>query len=138
MGGLVDDSIYEVLLTLRHFRRVVSLNSSKEITQQSLDAFILKRSEEVKRNTLNKNIRNTHAFLNWAVRNRFVSPGLEVKVPQKPVVSLSPRQVSDLHSGYHGFGLSDQRLLEMGRWLVGPVGFLRFCRLYCCSQRGRL
>ena len=97
--GLVSASIYEVLLTLRHFRRIVGPNSSKEITQQNLDAFILKRSEEVGRNTLNKDITNLHAFLNWATKNRFVASGLEikkVKVPQKPVVSLSPKQVRDL------------------------------------------
>ena len=48
---------------------------------------------------MNKDIRNVHAFLNWAVKNHFVPSGLEIKklkVPQKPVVSLSPRQVRDL------------------------------------------
>ena len=54
--GLVDGSIYEILLTLRHFKRIVSLSSSKEITQPNLDAFVLKRSEEVGKNTLNKDI----------------------------------------------------------------------------------
>ena len=97
--GLVDASIYEVLLTLRHFKRIVGPNSSKEITQQNLDAFVLKRGEEVGKNTLNKDIRNLHAFLNWAVKSRFVASGLEIKkvrVDQKPVVSLSPKQVRDL------------------------------------------
>jgi integrase len=97
--GLVDASIYEVLLTLRHFKRIVGLNSSKEITQQNLDTFVLKRSAEVGKNTLNKDIRNLHAFLNWAVKNRFVTSGLEVKkvkVSQKPVIALSPQQVKDL------------------------------------------
>ncbi len=97
--GLVDASIYEVLLTLRHFKRIVGTNSSKEITQQSLDMFVLTRGEEIGKNTLNKDITNLHAFLNWAAKNRFVASGLEVKkvkVPQKPVVSLSPKQVRDL------------------------------------------
>ena len=97
--GLVDASIYEGLLTLRHFKRIVGLNSSKEITQQNLDTFVLKRREEVAKNTLNKDITNLHAFLNWAAKNRFVASGLgikKVKVPQKPVVSLSPKQVRDL------------------------------------------
>jgi integrase len=97
--SLVDAAIYEVLLTLRHFKRIVGPNSSKEITQQNLDAFVLKRSDEVAKNTLNKDIRNLHAFLNWAVKNRFVASGLEikkVKVPQKPVTALSPQQVRDL------------------------------------------
>ncbi|UCG55898.1 MAG: hypothetical protein JSU70_13625 [Phycisphaerales bacterium] len=41
--GLVDASMYEVLLTLQHFKRIVGVNSSKEITQQSSDMFVLKR-----------------------------------------------------------------------------------------------
>jgi len=97
--GLVNASIYEVLLTLRHFKRIVGVNSSKEITQPNLDAFVLNRSEEVKKNTLNKDIRNMHAFLAWAAKNRFVASGLEVKkvkVPQKPVTALSVQQVRDL------------------------------------------
>jgi site-specific recombinase XerD len=97
--GLVDASIYEVLLTLRHFKQMVGPNSSKEITQQNLDTFVLKRSEEVGKDTLNKDIRNISAFLNWAVKNRYVASGLEVKkvkVPQKPVTALFPQQVRDL------------------------------------------
>ncbi|UCF16679.1 MAG: site-specific integrase [Phycisphaerales bacterium] len=86
-------------LTLRHFKRVVTPNSSREITQQRLDTFVLKRSKEVGKNTLNKDTRNLHAFLNWALKNRFIASDLEikkVKVPQEPVVSLSPKQVRDL------------------------------------------
>jgi len=97
--GLAEASLYEVQLTLRHFRRIVGPSSSRAITQQSVDAFVLRRSEEVGKNTLNKDIRNVHAFLNWAAKNRFVALGLEirkVKVPQEPVVSLSPKQVRDL------------------------------------------
>jgi len=97
--GRREASIYEVLLTLRHLERLVGATSSKEITQQNLDAFVLKRTEEVGKNTLNKDIANLRAFLNWAVRNRFVPSGLEVKkvkVPQKPVVALSVQQVRDL------------------------------------------
>ena len=99
VGGLVDGSIYEALLTLRHFERVVGSNSSKEITQQSLDTFVLRRGEEVKKNTLNKDVCNLKAFLNWAVKNRFVATGLQVKkvkVAQKPVIALTPQQVRDL------------------------------------------
>jgi integrase len=95
----VDASLYEIQLTLRNFRRIVGLSSSKGITQQAVDGFVLERRGEIGANTLNKDIRNIHAFLNWATKNRFVPSGLEikkVKVPQKPVVSLSPEQVRDL------------------------------------------
>jgi len=96
--GLQDVSIYEALLTLRHFERLVGPSSSRQITQQSLDTFILERGKEVKKGTLNKDIRNMNTFLNWAVRNRYVAAGLEikkVKVSQKPVIALSPQQVQD-------------------------------------------
>jgi hypothetical protein len=89
VGGRKDASIYDVLLTLRHFERLVGPTSSREITQQNLEAFVLKRSEEVGKNTLNKDVTNLRVFLDWAVKNRFVPSGLEirkVKVPQKPVV----------------------------------------------------
>jgi hypothetical protein len=92
----VEASLYETQLTRRNFKRIVGLNSSRGITQQSLDAFVLKRGGEVGGNTLNKDIRNVRAFLNWAAKNRFVASGLEikkVKLPQRSVVSLSPKQV---------------------------------------------
>ena len=99
--GLQEASIYESMLTLGHFKRLTKIDSSKAITQSALDQFILDRSQEVQKSTLNKDIRNLNAFANWAARNRFVPSGLRVKklkVPQKPVVALSPRQVKDLLS----------------------------------------
>jgi integrase len=97
--GLEESSIYEVILTLRHYERLVDPNSSKDITQQSLDTFVLKRSGEIKKNTLNKDIKNLHAFLKWAAKNRFVAPDLKikkVKVAPKSVTSLSAQQVKKL------------------------------------------
>jgi integrase len=97
--GLQEASIYEALLTLGHFDRLAKPSSSKQITQPLLDKFILDRGQEVQRNTLSKDMRNLNAFLNWAVKNRFIAPGLEVKrikAPQKPVVAPSPQQVRDL------------------------------------------
>jgi integrase len=97
--GLEESSIYEVILTLRHYERLVDPNSSKDITQQSLDTFVLKRSGEIKKNTLNKDIKNLHAFLKWAARNRFVAPDLKikkVKVAPELVTSLTPQQVKKL------------------------------------------
>jgi integrase len=97
--GLQQASIYEAMLTLGHFHRLTAAASSKAITQSVLDQFILERGREVSRNTLNKDIRNFNAFLNWAARSRFVASGLEikkVKVAQKPVAALSPQQVREL------------------------------------------
>ena len=97
--GRKEASIYEVLLTLRHFERLVDVKSSSAVTQHNLDDFVLKRSEEVVKSTLNKDITNLRAFLKWAAKNRLVGSGLEirkVRVPQKPVISLSVPQVRDL------------------------------------------
>ena len=97
--GLREASIYEALLTLQHFDRLIGPISSRQITQQSLATFVLERGKEVKRDTLNKDIRNITAFLNWGVKNRYVACGLEVKeikVAQKPVTALSPQEVQDL------------------------------------------
>jgi len=97
--GLGDDSIYEVLLTLRHFKRLVDVNSSRDVTQQTLDTFVLRRSKEVKGSTLNKDINNMRAFLNWAEEKRYIASDLKtkkVRVMQKPVVALSCAQVRKL------------------------------------------
>jgi len=97
--GLMDVSIYEVMLTLGHFKRLIKPESSRAITQSASDQFILDRGREVSRTTLNKDIRNLAAFLNWVTRSRFVAAGLEikkVKVAQKPITALSPEQVKDL------------------------------------------
>jgi integrase len=99
--GLAEASIYEDMLTLGHFSRLTHIASSKGIIQSVLDQFILDRSQEVQKSTLNKDIRNLNAFLNWAAKNRFIAVGLQVKkvkVPQKPVIALSPGQVKDLLS----------------------------------------
>jgi len=97
--GLQDTSMYETRLTLRHYERLAGPASSKQVTQQSLDEFILERSKEVAKNTLNKDIRNITAFLNWASKNRYVASDLkvkEIKVERKPVTALFPQQVRDL------------------------------------------
>jgi integrase len=97
--GLQDGSIYETLLTLRHYKRLIGSISSRHITQQSLDEFILKRAKDISKDTLNKDIRNIKTFLNWAAKNRYVASDLvvrEIKVAQKPVTALFPKQVRDL------------------------------------------
>jgi hypothetical protein len=91
--GLPEASIYEGMLTLGHFNRLTHIDSSKGITQSVLDQFILDRSQEVQKSTLNKDIRNLNAFLNWVAQKRYVGSGLQVKkvkVPQKSVIALSP------------------------------------------------
>ncbi len=52
--GVTEGTLYEIALSLRNFERFVGKCSSKQITQSSIDKFILKRGIEVKRPTLNK------------------------------------------------------------------------------------
>ena len=99
--GLRAVSMYEARLTLGHFQRLVGPDSSKHINQNILDKFVLDRGKEVKKTTLNKDIRNLNAFLHWAVKNRFVTVGLEVKtvkIAQQPVTALTAQQVQTLLS----------------------------------------
>jgi len=99
--GLQETSIYESMLSLGHFERLIRPDSSKRIDQNTLDKFVLHRGKEVKKITLNKDIKNLKAFIRWAVKNRFVASGLEikkVKVDQKPVMFLTTRQVQSLLS----------------------------------------
>ena len=62
VAGFVEASLYEVALTLRHFERLVGKCNSKQITQNAIDKYILNRGNEVKRSTLNKDIRNLKAL----------------------------------------------------------------------------
>ena len=78
--GVVEDSLYEVALTLRHFERLVGKCNSKQITQNSIDKFILERGNEVVRPTLNKDIRNLKAFINWCRENRYVNGEIKIEL----------------------------------------------------------
>ena len=50
--GCVEASIYEVALTLRHFERLVGRCNSKQIKQNAIDKYVLKRGKEVIRSVL--------------------------------------------------------------------------------------
>ena len=98
--GLTDESIYQAMLTLKkHFHNLCGPLNSKQITQKTVDKFIIKRGKQVKRHTLNKDISNMKAFLNWAKRNRYVGQDVnvkKVKVEDKEVKPLNKKQVRNL------------------------------------------
>ncbi len=101
VAGYVEDSIYEVALTLRHFERLVGRCNSKQITQSAIDKYILERGKEVIRSTLNKDIRNLRAFVRWCKKNRYVNGEIEfkeLKEDEKPVKSLSNAQIKKIIS----------------------------------------
>jgi integrase/recombinase XerD len=101
VAGYVEDSIYEVALTLRHFERIAGRCNSKQIKQNAIDKFILERGKEVIRSTVNKDIRNLRAFINWCRENRYVNGDIkiqELKEDERYVKSLSNTQIKKLIS----------------------------------------
>jgi integrase len=136
VAGYVEDSIYEAALTLRHFERLIGRCSSKQITQNAVDKFILERGKEIIRSTLNKDIRNLRAFVRWCRKNRYVNGEIEfkeLKEDEKPVKSLSNTQIKKLLSACKrhqtlrmrillalGTGL---RLRDIEPWRISDVDF---------------
>jgi len=99
VAGITDSSLYETALTLRHFERLVGKCNSKQITQHIIDKFILHRGSEVKRPTLNKDIRNLRTFINWCRENRYLNGELKIKElreDERPVKSLNSTQIRNL------------------------------------------
>ena len=97
--GVTEASLYETALTLWHFERLIGKCSSKQIAQSSIDKFILERGSEIKRSTLNKDIRNLRTFINWCRKKRYVNSGIEIrelKEDERPVKSLNDVQVKKL------------------------------------------
>ena len=99
VAGLIEASLYEIALTLRNFERLVGQFNSKQITQSAIDRFVLERGKEVKRSTLNKDIRNLKAFIHWCRKNRYANGEIEIrqlKEDERPVKSLTNTQIKKL------------------------------------------
>jgi hypothetical protein len=97
--GVTEGTLYEHVLSLRNFERLEGKCNSKQITQNVVDDFILKRSPEVKRATLNKDLRNLKTFTKWCRKNRYLNGQLEIKelkLEERPVKSLNNTQVKKL------------------------------------------
>ncbi len=136
VAGYVEDSIYEAALTLRHFERIIGKCNSKQITQSAIDKYILERGKEVIRSTLNKDIRNMRAFINWCGENRYVNGNIkikELKEDERPVKSLNNTQIKKLLSTAKrhktmwmrillalGTGL---RLRDIETWRISDIDF---------------
>jgi integrase len=97
--GVTEATLYEIALSLRNFERLVGKCNSKQIAQNIIDMFILQRGNEVKRPTLNKDIRNLKTFVNWCRENRYLNGNLkikELKEDERPVKSLNDVQIKKL------------------------------------------
>ena len=97
--GVTEGTLYEHSLSLRNFERIVGKCNSKQITQNVIDKFILERTNEVKRATLNKDIRNIKTFVYWCKEQRYLNGNLklkELKIEERPVKSLNDTQIKKL------------------------------------------
>jgi len=140
VAGVTESSLYETALTLRYFERLIGQCNSKKITQNSIDKFILQRGSEVKRPTLNKDIRNLKTFINWCRENRYVNGKLkikELKEDERPVKSLDESQIRKLLSATESDpAIYMQILLALGTGLrrgdienikVSDIDFVKTC-----------
>jgi len=97
--GVTEGTLYEHALSLRNFERIVGKCNSKQITQNIIDKFILERANEVKKATLNKDIRNIKTFVYWCKEQRYLNGSLklkELKIEERPVKSLNDAQIKNL------------------------------------------
>lgn len=105
--------------------------SSKQIVQTSIDKFILQRSNEIKRSTLNKDIRNLRTFINWCREKRYLNGNIkirELKEDERPVKSLNGAEVKKLMSVAEPYQTIKMRvLLALGTGLRrSDIESLRF------------
>jgi integrase len=97
--GVTEGTLYEIALSLRKFERILGKLNSKQITQSVIDQFILQRGKEVQRATLNKDIHNLKAFVNWCRGNRYLNGNIkpkELKEEERSVRSLNAIQIKNL------------------------------------------
>jgi integrase/recombinase XerD len=112
--GVTEGTLYEIALSLRNFERLVGECSSKQITKNIIDKFILQRGSEVKRPTLNKDIRNLKTFINWCKENRYLNRKLkikELKEDERPVKSLNDIQIRKLLIAAEPYKTTKMRIL---------------------------
>jgi integrase len=118
--GVTEGTLYEHALTLRNFARIVGKCNSKQINQNVIDRFILERGPEVKRATLNKDIRNLKTFVYWCRENRYLNGNLklkELKLEEKPVKSLNAQVKNLLKTAQPYASMKIRILLALGTGL---------------------
>jgi integrase len=112
--GVTEATLYETALTLRHFERVIGKCSSRQIAQSNIDKFILERGKEIKRTTLNKDIRNLRTFINWCREKRYLNDNIkikELKEEERPVRALNEVQIKSLLTAADTYPSMKMRIL---------------------------
>ena len=103
-----------------------------QIAQNTIDVFILARGKEVSRPTLNKDIRNLKAFINWCSEKRYINGDIKIKLlkeDERPVKSLNTIQIKQLLSASEPYQTLRMRiLLALGTGLRrGDIESLKVC-----------
>jgi integrase len=124
--------------------------NSKQITQSIIDKFILQRGSEIKRPTLNKDIRNLKNFINWCRQNRYLNGTIkirELKEDERPVRSLNDTQIKKLLTAAEPYPLIKIRiLLALGTGLrrgdieelkVSDLDFVKNCITTMSRKTGK-
>jgi len=112
--GVTEGTLYEHALSLRNFERLMGKCNSKQFTQNIIDSFIQQRSPEVKRATLNKDLRNLKTFVYWCRKNRYLNGQLEIrelKIEERPVRSLNVSQIKKLLASANQYPSMKMRIL---------------------------
>jgi len=148
--GVTEGTLYEIALSLRNFERLIGQCSSKQITQCVIDKFILQRGSEVKRPTLNKDIRNLKTFINWCRENRYLNGAVkirELKEEEGPVKSLNDIQIKKLLTAADPYPSIKMRiLLALGTGLrrgdiealkVNDLDFVKNCIITMRRKTGK-
>ena len=148
--GVTEGTLYEIALSLRNFERLVGKCSSKQITQNVIDKFILQRGSEVKRPTLNKDIRNLKTFVNWCRENRYLNGAVkikELKEEERPVKSLNDIQIKKLLTAAEPYQTLKMRiLLALGTGLrrgdieslkISDLDFMKNCITTVSKKTGK-
>lgn len=148
--GVTEGTLYEIALSLRNFERLVGKCNSKQITQTNIDKFIIQRGNEVKRPTLNKDIRNLKTFINWCRGNRYLNGKLkikELKEDERSVKSLNNVEIKKLLAKAEPYPSIRMRiLLALGTGLrrgdieslkVGDLDFIQNCITTVSRKTGK-
>jgi len=148
--GVTEGTLYEIALSLRNFERIVGQCNSKQITQNVIDKFILQRGSEVKRPTLNKDIRNLKTFVNWCRENRYLNGAVkikELKEEERPVKSLNDIQIKKLLAAAEPYQTLKMRiLLALGTGLrrgdieslkISDLDFMKNCITTVSKKTGK-
>jgi len=100
--GFTKSAKQEAEISIRHFQKFIGSDlGTKNLTQRHFDTFIQDRQKLVSCWTVNKDINNLRAFINWASnrRRRYVSDDIELyKLKTQPpqVTALTTKQIRAL------------------------------------------